>query len=219
MENKSKNIEAIPLFTCPLFVIDKPEFLDVTRKISKKFISKRKKEIELNPIYPVYMTESINFDPEMLDFSNYVLQCAWNILNSQGYSMDIFNTYFTEMWTQEHHHMSLMEKHIHGNGSVISGFYFLDCPKDSCRVIFHHPNDAKVISNLPERNFLEVTHASNMINFEPIEGRLMFTNSWLPHSFSKNESKKPMRFIHFNIAVEPYLQQNSTYDKPQTEII
>jgi uncharacterized protein (TIGR02466 family) len=204
MENK---IEAIPLFTCPVFMMDKPEFLDVARKISKKFIAKRKKETELNPNYPVYMTESINFDIEMLDFSNFVAQISWDILDSQGYAMNFFSTFFTEMWAQEHYQHSTMEKHIHGNGAVISGFYFIDVPKNSSRVIFHEPKDSKVITNLPEKDMANGTHASSMINFEPKEGQLMITNSWLPHSFTKNESKKPLRFIHFNIAVQQAPQQ------------
>ena len=57
-----------------------------------------------------------------------------------------------------------------------------------------------------------------MINFVPKEGQLMFTNSWLPHSFTKNQSKKPIRFIHFNIAVAQ-AQQNQCCEKPQAEII
>ena len=199
-------------------MIDKPEYLDIAKKVSKKYIAKRKKEIELNPNYPVYMTEAINYDPEMLDFSNFVAQIAWDILDSQGYAMNFFTTYFSEMWTQEHHQHSAMEKHIHGNGSVISGFYFLDVPKNSSRIIFHEPKDSKTITNLPERNMLDVTHASSMINFVPKEGQLMFTNSWLPHSFTKNQSKKPLRFIHFNVAVGQAAMPQSC-EKPQVEII
>jgi uncharacterized protein (TIGR02466 family) len=214
MENK---LEAIPLFTCPVFMMDKLEYLEITRKVSKKFIAKRKKEIELNPNYPAYMTESINYDSEMLEFANFVAQAGWDILNSQGYAMDMFGTYFTEMWTQEHHQHSTMEKHIHGNGAVLSGFYFLDVPKDSSRIIFHEPKDSKVITNLPERDMSQGTHASSMINFVPKEGQLMITNSWLPHSFTKNESKKPITFIHFNIAVQQAAQQSCSTQ--QAEVI
>jgi uncharacterized protein (TIGR02466 family) len=215
MEN---TIEAIPLFSCPVFIMNKPEYLKVTRKVSKKFINKRKKEVELNPNYPVYMTEAINYDPEMLEFANFVAQTSWDILNSQGYAMELFSTYFTEMWTQEHHQNSTMEKHIHGNGCVISGFYFLDIPKNSSKVIFHEPKDSKTITNLPEKNMADATHASSMINFEPKEGQLIFTNSWLPHSFTKNISKKPIRFIHFNVAVQAAPQQ-SCETTSQAEVV
>lgn len=217
--DKKEELNELSLFAAPLYKINKPEFLTVTRKVAKKFIAKRKKEVELDPSYPVYMTEAVNYDPEMLDFANYVAQIAWSILSAQGYAMNSFNTYFTSMWCQEHHNLSLMERHIHGDGNVITGFYFLDCPKDSSRVIFYDPRDSKVITSLPQEKNESITHASNMINFVPEEGDLFFSNAYLPHSFTKNLSKKPMRFIHFNVAVEPSQQTQNFCKKPQAEII
>lgn len=208
MNGQFQHLNATSVFSAPIYQIDKPEFLEITKKISNKFINQRKEQSELNPNYPVYMTENINYDPEMLEFANFVAQTAWNILDLQGYAMNEFTTYFKEMWAQEHHTMSSMERHIHGNGSVMTGFYFLDVPKDSSRVLFYDPRDSKVITNLPEKDISEITHASNIINFEPTEGALFFTNSWLPHSFTKNLSKEPIRFIHFNIGVMPLKQNN-----------
>ena len=46
-----------------------------------------------------------------------------------------------------------------------------------------------------------------MINFEPKVGQFMFTNAWLPHSFTKNNSEQPFKFIHFNLGVELLPQQ------------
>ena len=214
MENK---LEEITLFSAPIYLIEKPEFLSTARKVAKNFISKRKKEIELNPNYPVYMTESINHDPEMLEIANYIAQAAWNILDSQGYAMQYFQTYFTEMWCQEHHQGSSMDRHIHGNGAVISGFYFLNCPDDAV-VVFHNPRDAKVITNLPEKEMTKITHGSTMVNFSAKNGRLIFTNSWLPHSFNKITGNIPLTFIHFNIAVAQAPQQFCS-PKPQVEVI
>ena len=199
MENQ---IELVSLFASPIYVIDKLEFLDVCKKISNKFIAKRKEEKELNSSFPVYMTENLNSDLELMDFANFVAQKGWDILTIQGYETENLITYFNEMWCQEHHFMSSMEKHIHGNGSQISGFYFLDCPENSSKLVFHDPKDSKVIINLPEKDANNVTQASNLVNITPKEGQLIFSNSWLPHSFTKNLAKEPMRFIHFNIAVE-----------------
>jgi len=208
----------IQLFSAPIYKINKPEFLKISRKIAKKYIFKRKTEVCLNPSYPVYMTESLNYDPEMFDFANYVAQTAWNLLSEQGYDMEKYNTYFESMWCQEHHNLSLMERHIHGNNVIMTGFYFLDCPKGSSKVVFHDPRDAKVITSLSEKDVGLASIASNMINFEPEAGQLMFSSSWLPHSFTKNESKSPMRFIHFNIAVNPAQQITSTF-KAVAEVI
>ena len=202
---ESNVFKTYQLFVAPMYKLQKPEFLPTVKKIAKKYISKRKKQVELNSNYPVYMTESINFEPEMLEFSNYVAQTAWNILNEQGYNMQFFQTYFIEMWGQEHHKGSSMEKHIHGNGAVISGFYFLDCPADS-KVFFHDPRDAKVITSLPEKDQSQWTAATNIVNFPIENGDLIFSNSWLPHSFDRVTGKDSLRFIHFNIGVSPSIQ-------------
>ena len=114
------------VFPTLVYTIDKPEFLQISRTVVSEFLEKRHNEESLNEAYPCYMTESVNTDLRMLDFSNYVAQTAWNILKEQGYEVTNMTTYFTEMWCQEHHKGSLMEQHIHGGGNQIVGFYFLD---------------------------------------------------------------------------------------------
>ena len=189
-------------------MMDRPEFLDIAKTVSLEFLDKRRKEVILNETFPSYMTENLNRDPRMLDFANYVAQTAWNILLEQGYDMDRFETYFESMWCQEHLNSSVMERHIHGNGVVMTGFYFLDCPKDCGKAIFYDPRDSKVITSLPQKDETEITISSNMVNFIPKPGQLMFSNSWLPHSFSKNMSDEPMRFIHFNVSINHVVLQN-----------
>jgi hypothetical protein len=46
-----------------------------------------------------------------------------------------------------------------------------------------------------------------MINFQPKAGQLFFANSWLSHSFTRHATKKPLRFIHFNMGVMANTQQ------------
>jgi len=213
-----EKLNPIHLFSAPVYVIEKPEYLIAARSVSNKFIEKRKCVEELNPAFPVYMTESIYIDPEISNLAKFISQTAWSILSNQGYAMDYLQTYYTEMWCQEHHSGSFVERHIHNNGSIISGFYFIDCPTDCCKVIVFDPRDAKVITSLPERDNSIATHASNSVSFTPKEGDIMFTNSWLPHSFTKNLSANPMRFIHFNIAVAPFQQTNTTC-RPNVEVI
>jgi uncharacterized protein (TIGR02466 family) len=195
------SVDVSHLFSAPVYMLDKPEFLDTAKTVSMEFLEKRRGEVFLNEAFPSYMTENLNYDPRMLDFANYVAQTAWEILSEQGYDMQRFETYFESMWCQEHHNLSSMERHIHGNGVVMTGFYFLDCPKDCGKAIFYDPRDAKVITSLPQKDETKITNSSNMVNFVPKPGQLMFSNSWLPHSFSKNTSGEPMRFIHFNVSI------------------
>ena len=130
--------------------------------------------------------------------------------------MDNLMTYFTEMWCQEHHMGSAMDRHIHNNGAILSGFYFLNSPEDA-RVVFHDPRDSKVITSLPEKNSTVATHASNMINFEPKPGMLIFTNAWLAHSFSRHAANEPIQFIHFNLFVQPAPQNQN--DQAPAEVV
>lgn len=186
-------------FPVQVFSIHKPEFLIPVRKAAEIDLSKITAKID--PIYPVRMTGDMKYHPELANFIQYILSTAWNVLQSQGYAMADKNTYFLEFWCQEHHKHSSMDQHVHAAGAQISGFYFIDSPKDGMRPIIYDPRSGKVQSSLPESNVALVTPASGMINFEPTPGTLWLSNAWVPHSFSRHGSKKPARFIHFTIGV------------------
>ena len=94
-----------------------------------------------------------------------------------------------------------MEQHVHGIGSQIVGFYFTKAPENCSRVVFHDPVAGRVMTGLPEKNISDVTQASRMVNFKPEPGMLMFTNAWLPHSFTRHGNDEPIQFIHFNLGV------------------
>jgi len=188
-------------FPCPIYLIERPDFLELVNTISEEALTKQRKDKSLDEIYPVYMTENYFGDPRMKDFSEFIGATAWNILNEQGYAMQDKAVSFTEMWTQEHHKHSSMDQHVHGYGSQIVGFYFLETPEDSSRVVFHDPRSAKVQIDLPENNMSAATPASKMINFTPKPGLMIFANSWLAHSFTRHASELPIKFVHFNLAV------------------
>ena len=115
--------------------------------------------------------------------------------------MDNLVTYFTEMWTQEHNYLSSMETHVHGRGAQVSAFYFLDAPPKGCKLVIHDPRPGKVMINLPETDPNAITSGSHQVVFTPEPGALIFTNSWVPHSFTKNFSREPVRFVHMNLSV------------------
>jgi uncharacterized protein (TIGR02466 family) len=200
---KGPQIEAFWHFPTMIYSAKAPQFLPAAKKVVAEAIAEKKKEMKkIDEIYPLIMTGNLNSDPRMLDLANFIAQSAWEILDSQGYAMQNFSTYFTEFWCQEHHKHSAMEQHVHGYGSQMVGFYFIDVPENSSRVVFHDPKAGKVQLNLPEKNPEQASPASNMINFVPEAGLCMFTNSWLAHSFTRHAASKPMRFIHFNITVQ-----------------
>jgi uncharacterized protein (TIGR02466 family) len=202
--DESNRLQVYQYFPSLVYVIEKPEFLADAKTACKKAVTKRKKEVkQLDEIYPVYMTENLYEYKGMDKLSAYIGQTAWNILSDQGYAMENFNTVFSEFWCQEHYKHSAMDQHVHGFGSQIIGFYFTETPKNCSRVVFYDPRPAKVQINLPETNMQNATAASNMINFEPKPGMIIFTNASLAHSFTRHAANKPIQFIHFNLTVAP----------------
>jgi uncharacterized protein (TIGR02466 family) len=204
-EQKQDVLNANMYFPTIIYTIEKPEFLEAANKISEEALVEARKERQTNDIYPVNMTGNLFDKPEIIPLQYYIGQTAYNILVEQGYNLDGFETYFSEMWCQEHYKYSGMDQHVHGAGSQIVGFYFLEVPENASRVIFHDPRAGKPLISWTEKDVSQATYASNMINFEAKPGMLMFTSAWLPHSFSRNESDKPMKFIHFNLGLRPYM--------------
>jgi len=189
-------------FPCPIYLIERPDFLELVQSVSEEALEVQRKERKLDDIYPVYMSGNYYADPRMAKFSEFVGATAWNILNEQGYAMQDKVVSFTEMWTQEHHRHSAMDAHVHGFGSQIVGFYFLETPENCSRVVFHDPRAAKVQIDLPEQDMGMATPASKMINFAPKPGMMIFANSWLMHSFTRHASEQPIKFVHFNLTVQ-----------------
>ena len=198
-------LEEMHYFASPFYVVKKVEFLETMRAVSDRYVQDAMRARDYRELL---MTASYMHEDEVAEFAQYVSQTAWNILASQGHKMDQMVTFFTEMWTQEHRHLSAMETHVHGHGAQINCFYFLDAPIGSSKLVIHDPRPGKVMVNLQETNPNEITLATQQIVFTPEPGSMIFTNSWLPHSLTKNQSQEPVRFVHMNLAVAPAPEQS-----------
>ena len=206
-------------FPCPIYLIERPDFLDAVKEVSDENLDTQRKTQELNEIYPVVMSGNYFADPRIEKFVQFVGATAWNILAEQGYAMQDKVVSFTEMWTQEHHKHSAMDQHVHGFGSQIVGFYFLETPENCSRLVFHDPRSGKVQIDLPEQDINMATPASKMINFEPKPGLLIFANSWLAHSFTRHAAELPIKFVHFNLTVNMAEQTVCITTPPAAEIV
>ena len=211
-------LQVVHHFPSAIYYIERPDFLETVNTVSEENLAKARNAQAINEIYPLHTTENYYADPRMAKFSNFVGATAWNILNEQGYAMADKAMTFAEMWTQEHHKYSGMDAHVHGFGSQIVGFYFLETPQNCSRVVFHDPRAAKVQIDLPEQDISLATPASKMINFTPKPGVMIFANSWLMHSFTRHEADLPIKFMHFNLTVIPATQEISSVP-PAAEII
>lgn len=196
-------------FPTAIYQIEKIEYLEAVNKVVEEALTEVRKDKKPDELYPVHMTKNLFDKTDIIPFQHYVGQTAYNILIEQGYNLEGFETYFSELWCQEHFKHSGMEQHTHGAGSQIVGFYFLECPENSSRIVFHDPRAGKPLISWVEKNVAQATFASNLINFEAKPGMMIFTNAWLPHSFTRHGSDKPMKFIHFNVGLRPYFQMNT----------
>ena len=187
-------------FGTGVYIIKKPEFLDAVKIIANENLEKIEKiKPELDEIYPVRMSENLLVDARIQEFSQMVAGTGWNILNSQGYDMDKFQTFFTEMWCQEHYKHSSMEQHVHNGPAQLVGFYFLETPENCSMACIHDPRPSKVQIALPMRDANQPSEANPMLFFKPEAGMLMFTNAWLAHSFTRHASNEAFKFIHFGL--------------------
>jgi uncharacterized protein (TIGR02466 family) len=203
---KQTQLQVAYHFPCPIYIIERPDFLEAVNAISEEALEVQRKERNLDELYPLYMTGNYYADLRMAGFTEFVGGTAWNILNDQGYAMQDKAVSFMEMWTQEHHKHSAMDAHVHGYGSQITGFYFLETPENCSRLVFHDPRAAKVQIDLPEQDMGMATPSSKMINFEPKPGMMIFASAWLAHSFTRHAADLPIKFVHFNLTVIPQPQ-------------
>jgi Putative 2OG-Fe(II) oxygenase len=215
-EQKPENmINVGAYFPSMIYDFEKTEFLETIKTSVNEALDLVKTKIQINPLYPVIQTESLLEDLRLREFFTFIAQTGFNILQQQGYAMDHLGVNFVEAWCQEHHKFSGMDQHIHGGNAQLVGFYFIDVPKNGCLPVFHDPRIGKNQVSFMEKDVNGVTSATSGITINPKEGMFVFANSWLPHSFTRNGSDEPCRFIHFTLGVQVAPPEH----EPEVEIV
>ena len=216
MAEARDQVEDFYFFQSPIYKISKKDFLESVSTVADESVAVDCEQ-NINSLHPVCMSGNFAEDPRIDEFATYVLGTAWNILESQGYAIDNYDLTYTSMWMQEHHKNSSMNQHVHGEGNQIIAFYFLKVPEDGCHLMIHDPRPGKLQVNLQEIDPANVTLGSRTVVIRPEEGDLIFTNAWLPHSFSKNGSEEATKFVHINIAAYP--GKTRACKTPQAEVV
>jgi hypothetical protein len=195
-------------FVTPIYSINKPEWIEDGRDVISKYIEKRKsdKDYKENPIYPICQTEFMS-DEKMNPLMNYIAATAWNLLDENGYKMDLYYTYVMDFWGQSLDKHAMHIEHVHNLGAQYTGFYFLDVPENSSNLLIFDPRPGKKQIGLVEKDMSQVTLGTSIINYKPKPGDLYLIPSWLGHGFSPNASDEAFRFIHFNVSAQLATQQ------------
>ena len=208
-------MESVLCFPTMVYHAKVPVYFERVRNVALAALSENKSGI--HEVYPVKMSGDIAQEESIQDFCAFVATTAIKLLAEQGYDVEGKAAFFESMWCQEHHKHSMMEQHVHTGDVQMVGFYFLDTPADCSVATFHDPRAGKVQVGRPEANMSNVTYASNGFHFQPDAGVLVLTNAWLPHSFTRQQSDKPFRFIHFNICLTDNIQPPCC--KPADEVV
>jgi len=195
-------------FVTPIWTEIKKDFVKSLNKASDPYIKEAKRNKEGKAHLKAYgdfgrswHSTQLVTDSQFRDFRNYVGQKSWEFLDHSGFDMTKYTTFFEQMWVQEFakkgggHHSA----HIHWNTHV-NGFYFLKGSEKTSYPLFHEPRTGARTTKLHLKDHKGVWSGTELINFKPEPGLLIFFPGYLEHEFSVDYGKDPFRFIHFNIS-------------------
>lgn len=191
-------------FPSSVYILDKPEFLDLVKQVSQEYVEDYRKNLKVDELYPMIQTRPFANDKRLNEFVNYIAQTGWNILSEQGFAMDNKQTTVTEMWTHSYLKYGSMEQHVHPVGSYITGFYVIETPKKCSEIVLFDPRPGKVQCSIGVKFEGSLKEGHDRVYFTPKPGMMFFSNSWLPHGFTRNGSDSPFSFVHFNIGLKDY---------------
>tara|TARA_Y100001963_G_scaffold77133_1_gene106961 strand:- start:3290 stop:3919 length:630 start_codon:yes stop_codon:yes gene_type:complete len=196
-------------FSTPIRVDYRPEFLKVLNKAADPYILKAKK-LKKDSIkktkdrFDSYHSDTVLKDPTFFNFREEVGKTAWDFLDYQGFDMSLYTLFFSEMWIQEFAKRGGGTHSAHTHWSqVVSGFYFLECNKDTAYPYFMDPRPGAVMTKLRLKNGEDIFEGSELIHYTPQPGDLMVFPGYLTHGFSVDHGLSKFRFIHFNIQTAP----------------
>ena len=204
-------------FKTPVWVEHKPEWVKDVIKITDPLIKQAKKNNQDkikkqggSDFGIVHHSGSFMKEPKMKPYVDYIGQKSHEFLDWMGYDISNHTLIYTEFWVQEFpkdgggHHNT----HIHSNNHV-TGFLYLKCSNTSSLPVFHDPRTGHVVSKLPEKDYSQITYASQSVHWKIQPGTLIFSPAYMAHEYVVQKGD-PFRFIHFNIQAIPKIEGVTT---------
>src|SRR6056300_1875856 len=211
-------MKLINLFETPLLVIEKPEWVEKTIKVTDRYINesyerilpeliKKREEVygkdnlkKVKDFGASYHSLSLEDEKELLDLNSFIKKTSFDFLVAQGFNLKEYELFFTELWVQQFsksgggHH----DTHFHWDNHI-SGFYFLKCSSKTSFPIFHDPRHGAMMTKLPQKDGSKISVMSDQLHYRPKQGTLIFFPAYVPHQFAVDYGVEPFRFIHFNL--------------------
>ena len=180
-----------------------PQFLSyISKKLEDNLENNLLVNHSDNDLFAQKITNNIFLDEDSREFESFLTEAAWKILDDQGYDLSNLQVFLSGLHGQSHYRGSGQEQHLH-SGSQITAFYFIEVPNNSCQLLFHDPRPGKVATDIPLKNNNQLSCGSENLVYEPKPGDIIYTNSWLPHTITRNQSIHPFKFLHITFNVGP----------------
>jgi uncharacterized protein (TIGR02466 family) len=161
---------------------------------------KAKRDVTVSPLESVetsYFTDrSVLEDAKLHELKHQAIACGEQFIRWFGvanYPLDIerswINVFRPGMQETEHSH----------EGSVLSGVYYVEAPEHCGDLVFQDPIGGRRAHRAFTKTNAQTQQAAQQISYAPKAGRLLFFESWLPHSVSGNKTDKTRISIAINL--------------------
>jgi uncharacterized protein (TIGR02466 family) len=135
---------------------------------------------------------------DLLELYNEIIYCTNYFCQAMGLSHKA--SYTIHSWINFFEKNQTENQHTH-YGSFLSGCYYVKAPKGAGNIVFPDATaERDMWKGIYMKNKLEENPLNtNSIGYEPIPGKLIMFQSWMPHSVSKNNSDDTRISIAFNV--------------------
>jgi uncharacterized protein (TIGR02466 family) len=186
-------MEAYPYFPSVVYREEHPDWVDYTKQVVQKYY-------ESTPGDGVIQTGQMTGDPALKFLVDYLILASDTILRTQGYNMDIYELYVSDLWGQEINCNGGTNVHVHRN-SQISGWFFLETSENCSYPVYYDTRMNKQMIELDRVPSTELTNASSEIHFNNVKpGTFLFANSWMNHAMILSPGLSRTSALHFIIA-------------------
>jgi hypothetical protein len=145
-------------------------------------------------------SDNVVRDPSLRQLSDYLLLSTNNILRSQGYMVEKYDFYVSNIWALKLGKKGVTDRSVCKN-SQIKGYFFIEVPNICPSVDYY---DTRIYKNMIELECLQeeaVSFATNTICFKNMQaGTVLLSNSWMEDRLIDNGSGLSTKCLQFTIS-------------------
>jgi len=172
-------------------------------KVFKKklhLITKNKKQVKKSNVGGYHSPDLSKDEKEFQEFLEEITNEANSLIKHYGFNNELIVSNF---WLNVNGYKDYNETHTHP-GSILSGVYYVDVPKNSGEIIFENGEKNLISSfwnNLTVKNYTPLNSVKHL--YKPKNNLLLIFPSWLSHYVLPNLNEKQKRLsISFNFEIK-----------------